>query len=277
MEPRAALVVASNYPLYFFAVRIAEGVDIAPEIVIPEIDGDPAFWTPSAEQIQLLQSADLVLLNGAGAEPWLDLVTLDRRRFFDTSTGFSDRLIPLEGTVAHQHGPEGDHSHQGTAFTSWLDPQLAIMQAEALSSALIKLSPASETQYRHNMAKLEQELRMLDSQLAGVFAQLDGRPVLFSHPVYQYLQRRYRINGESVHWEPDEAPSTPDWLALQQQLTTHPATIMIWEDQPLTATTQRLSGAGIMSVPFHTIANRPDEGDYLSVMRANAERIATSL
>jgi ABC-type Zn uptake system ZnuABC Zn-binding protein ZnuA len=44
----SALVVASNYPLYFFASRIAEGVDAAPEIVFPDIEGDPAFWIPSA-------------------------------------------------------------------------------------------------------------------------------------------------------------------------------------------------------------------------------------
>ena len=127
-EPKKALVVTSNYPLYFFASRIAEGVDAAPMIVFPDIEGDPTFWTPGAEQIQLLQSADMVILNGAGAEPWLDLITINQRHLLDTSANILDRLIPLEDTVAHQHGPEGEHSHQGTAFTTWLDPKLAIAQ-----------------------------------------------------------------------------------------------------------------------------------------------------
>lgn len=272
-EPGDVLVVTSNYPLYFFATRIVEGVDSAPEIVFPDIKGDPAFWTPNAEQIQLLQAADLVLLNGAGAESWLNLVTVDQDRLRDTSATITNKLIPLHDSVQHQHGPEGDHSHQGNAFTTWLDPTLAIAQARAITSAFIELSPSNAAQYRSNMAKLEQELGELDVQLNDVFARFDDRPILFSHPVYQYLQRRYAINGQSVHWEPDEEPSTPDWIELQRLRTRHPAMIMIWEGQPLAATAQRLSSADIKSVVFRTAANRPAEGDYFSIMRENARQI----
>ena len=123
------------------------------------------------------------------------------------------------------------------------------------------------------MAGLERDLEALDSSLTEMFSLLDGRPVLFSHPVYQYLRHRYGINGQSVHWEPDEAPSTPDWIALQQIRSQHPASLMIWEDETLTSTAQRLSNAGITSVIFGTLANRPDQGDYLNVMRADAERL----
>ncbi len=273
----ATLAVASNYPMYFYASRIADGVVGAPVIVFPDIDGDPALWTPRAEQIQLLQSADVVILNGAGAEPWLNLITLDPRRLVDTSANIADRLIQLEGSVVHQHGPEGEHSHEGTAFTTWLDPQLAIAQAEVVTSALIELVPSGEAKFRDNMATLEQEFMALDTRLAEVFAKLDDRPVLFSHPVYQYLQRRYEINGASVHWEPDQEPTTSAWIAMQQTLATHPATIMIWEDEPSMSTAQRLSNAGITSVPFYTIANSPDQSDYLSLMHGNAERLESML
>ena len=276
-EFKNALVVASNYPLYFFASRIAEGVSVAPEIVFPDIVGDPAFWTPNAEQIQTLQSADMVILNGAGAEPWLDLISINQRRLLDTSEEITDRLIPLEGTVAHQHGPQGEHSHQGAAFTTWLDPQLAIAQSHAVTNALIELAPAGEKLFRDNMARLEQELLALDTQLTEVFAKLDGQPVLFSHPVYQYMQRRFGINGKSVHWEPDQQPTTSAWIDMQRTLASHPATIMIWEDEPLPLTAQRLSDTGITSVHFHTVANRPDQGDYLSVMHESAKRLESIL
>lgn len=272
-QAESALVVTSNYPLYFFASRITQGVDDAPEVVLPEIEGDPAFWIPSAEQIQLLQSADAVILNGAGAESWLNLISIDRRRLADTSLNIADRLIPLEGSVQHQHGPEGEHSHQGTAFTTWLDPQLAIAQAHALTDVLIELMPSGELGFRDNMTTLEQDLMALDARLVEVFAKLEGRPVLFSHPVYQYLQRRYNINGISMHWEPDEEPSIPDWIELQQILASHPARIMFWENKPLSSTTQRLSNSGVTSITFQTTANKPDEGDYLSVMRLNANRL----
>jgi zinc transport system substrate-binding protein len=177
----------------------------------------------------------------------------------------------------HQHGPAGEHSHQGTAFTTWLDPQLAIAQAKSVTNALIELAPSGEVDFRDNLAKLQKELMGIDERLIEVFARLDDRAVLFSHPVYQYLQRRFMINSQSVHWEPDEEPSTSDWIELQQKLSLHRATLMIWEDEPLASTVLRLSDVGIRSVVFHTMATRSDEGDYISVMTANADRIATAL
>lgn len=269
------LVVASNYPLYFFAVRATQGIDAAPEIVLPDFDGDPTEWIPSEEQIQLLQLADLVILNGAGAEPWRELVTLDRRRLSETAAALTDRLIPLHDSVLHQHGPEGDQSHRGSAFTFWLDPQLAIAQAQVVTEALALLTPAHATRYRENMAVLEQELMELDRRLVDVFTNLNDRPVLFSHPVYQYLQRRYGINGASLHWEPDARPALSGWADLRQRLVSHPATIMIWEQAPLPDTAARLASQGIVSVPFHTIGNRPTQGDFMTAMLENAQRLET--
>jgi zinc transport system substrate-binding protein len=267
------VVVASNYPVYYFADRIAEGVGDKLTIILPDISGDPAFWIPDESQAQLLQSADMILLNGAGAEPWLELISLDRRYVLNTTGELSDELIALEESVQHQHGPEGEHSHQGYAFTTWLNPLLAIEQARTVTQAFAERIPEAESLFEENMAKLEEDLVALDKRLAIALAAFNGQPVLFSHPVYQYLQNRYSINGASVHWEPDQEPTTPAWIALQQLRGTHPATIMLWEDEPLPSTAKRLSAAGISSVSFDTVANKPEEGDFLSAMNANITRI----
>lgn len=267
------VIVASNYPVYYFATRIAEGAGDKITIILPDISGDPAFWIPDESQAQLLQSADVILLNGAGAEPWLDLISLDRQHILDTSGGLSDELIALEESVQHQHGPEGEHSHQGYAFTTWLNPLLAIEQARTVMRAFVERFPEAGSQFQENMAKLEEDFVALDKRLATALATFNGQPVLFSHPVYQYLQNRYMIDGASVHWEPDQEPTTPAWIALQQLRGTHPARIMIWEDEPLPSTASRLSDAGISSVSFHTVANKPEEGDFLSMMNANIARI----
>jgi zinc transport system substrate-binding protein len=276
-ESRRPIVVASHYPLYFFATRIASGIDTAPDIVLPAIQGDPASWVPSTAQIQGLQSADLIIVNGAGAEPWLDWVTLDQSRIIDTSQEYSGRLIALDDSVLHRHGPEGDHSHHATAFSTWLDPRLAIDQAQAVERALAALTPEHAAQYKQNMSVLENELLEVDARLADVFAQLQDRPVFFSHPVYQYLQRRYSINSQSLHWEPDKEPTTPGWIEMQRRLASHPATIMIWEDEPLPTTVRRLEQAEISSVVFHTAANRPTQGDFITLMLENRQRLQNAL
>ncbi len=271
------LIVASNYPLFYFASQIAGDEADAPQIVLPEIEGDPAFWAPSTEQIQLMQSADLVLLNGAGYESWLDWVTLDRDRLVDTSAGFADKLLELEDTLTHQHGPTGEHAHQGTAFTSWLDPRLAMDQAGAVATALEILAPDQAERFRNNLSALQSRLLDLDRELADTFAALGKQPLLFSHPVYQYLQHRYQLNGVSLHWEPDTEPGNRAWIELQKILREHPAEIMLWEAEPLSSTAARLAELGVQPIVFQTASNRSGQGDYFTVLSGNAKELQSAL
>ncbi len=49
-------------------------------------------------------------------------------------------------------------------------------------------------------------LTALDAELQASVAGNPELPVLFSHPVYQYLAHRYGLSARSVHWEPDQMP-----------------------------------------------------------------------
>ena len=48
--------------------------------------------------------------------------------------------------------------------------------------------------------------------------------------------------------------------------------LMILEAEPSAANQAALAAAGFQSIVFATAANKPIEGDYLDVMRANAKR-----
>ena len=176
-------------------------------------------------------------------------------------------------TTVHQHGPQGKHSHQGTAFTTWLDQVLAIEQARAVKQGLSELLPDRADLFQANFESLESRLRELDRSLAVTFANFGDRPIVFSHPVYQYLQQRYGINGRSLHWEPDVEPGTRDWIELGNLLREHPAQLMIWEAPPLAGVRDRLLQMGIYSVVFSPVANTPENGDYGLVMEKNLQRL----
>lgn len=272
-ENTSPVVFASNYPLQFFAQAIAGE---ALEVRLPDIEGDPAYWVPDGEQAAALQSADLVILNGAGYESWLNFVTLRPDRLLDTTAGIENRLLPLEEATVHQHGPEGEHSHTDTAFTTWLDPQLAIEQSRAIAKALSELAPDRAAGFKERLAGLEERLNQLDQELNLAFEQLEGQPVWFSHPVYQYLENRYSINGRSVHWEPDEVPGTRSWIEFQNLARDHYGRLMIWEGEPLEEIRGQLAELGIESVVFDPLGNRPGQGDYFEAMDRNRQRLLDS-
>ena len=180
----------------------------------------------------------------------------------------------------HSHGGGDEHSHgaddgveRDYAFTTWLDPQLAVGQAAAIRDALIARDPDGEAGYRAGFDALQADLVALDDALEQVFQQLGDTPVVYSHPVYQYLERRYGVNGISVHWEPDVAPGDDELTSLGEKMIRHPAEMMIWEGEPVAASVELLNPWGVTSVVFDPCGNRPDSGDYLDVMRANVTNL----
>jgi zinc transport system substrate-binding protein len=259
-------VVTTNYPLFFFASEIAgESVEVS----FPEIEGDPAMWAPDGQDAADLQDSDLLILNGAGYESWLAFTTLPGGHTLDTTAQVQGKLLPIENETVHQHGPGGEHSHQGTAFTTWLDPLLAIEQARAIKQGLSSLAPEQAGSFQSNFEKLEQRLTLLDESLARALGQLGEPPVVFSHPVYQYLQHRYGLNGRSVHWEPDTEPGTREWIDFGNLLRQTPARIMIWEDTPLESVREKLLEMDIQVIVFNPAGNTPLQGDYFGVMEKN--------
>ena len=264
-------VYVVNYPLAYFAQRIG-GDDV--EVVLPAPAGeDPAFWAPGPEQVEAFQRADLILLNGAGYAKWVERVTLPDSSMVDSSAGFDDRLIRVVSTVTHSHGPEGDHSHGETAFTTWLDPTLAVEQARAIAVAMSRERPGRALSFEESVAAIERDWSDLDTELDQVFSERGDEPLLGSHPVYQYLARRYSLNLESVHFEPGEFPDDAAWADLESLLALHPARWMLWEGEPMAEIRTRLGELGVTSVVFDPCGSRPDEGDLLSVMQANVENV----
>jgi zinc transport system substrate-binding protein len=257
-----------NYPLQYFAERIG-GDNV--EVVFPApSDEDPAYWSPDPDVIAAYQGADLILLNGAGYAAWMQRASLPQARLVDTSAGFHERLIPLEEGVTHSHGPQGAHTHTGNAFTTWLDPKLAILQARAVKDAFGKARPDQEAAFQQGFEGLEADLRELDQRLTVAAEAIGDTPLLFSHPVYQYLIRRYGLNARSVHWEPDQPPTEAMWRELEDLLATHPSHWMVWEGEPAEATVKRLEAMDLGSLVYTPCATSPGEGDFLSLMRENA-------
>jgi len=264
-------VYTVNYPLQYFAERVG-GDLVQVEFPAPP-DVDPAFWTPDAEAIAALQMADLILLNGATYAKWLAVVSLPESRMVNTSAGFEDSYIYLEEAVTHSHGFGGEHSHEGTAFTTWLDPTLAVEHARAIADAFAVRWPEYEVAFASGFESLEADLLALDRQIAEIVARDPDRVLLGSHPVYQYLAARYDLDLHAVQWEPNEAPAAEQWQAFEALRADHPAQWMLWEDEPLAQTAARLREVGVEPIVFDQCGNVPRAGDFLSVMRQNVENL----
>jgi zinc transport system substrate-binding protein len=240
------------------------------KVVFPATpDTDPAFRQPDTESISDFEQAELILWNGAGYAKWISRVSLPRRKVVDTSAGFRERYISTEGGMAHSHGREGTHSHEGTAFTTWLDFTQAVEQARSIRDALVHLLPSRRETFKANFSALQRDLMDLDSRLTAIASSEPEKPLFASHPVYQYLARRYGLNLKSVMWEPDSVAPVDEWQALARLGNDHPAEWMLWEDHPSSGNLKRLQELDIKSLVFNPCGNRVAGENFLDVMNKN--------
>ncbi|MEB3161342.1 MAG: metal ABC transporter substrate-binding protein [Synechocystis sp.] len=261
------VVYVTNYPLQYFAERIVGNTIKINYLVPPNID--PAFWQPTSQDIAQMQAGDLIFVNGATYEKWLNTVSLSEAKLVNTSVSFQDRYIAAPSGSVHRHGPEGEHQHTGTAFTTWLDFKQAIAQADAIRGALTKLRPDLAETFQGNFETLKQDLEAFDQQLLDITANKHQIPLLASHPVYQYFARAYGLNLKSLHWEPDDVPTEVQWQELQKLLQSHPAQWIIWEDTPNPETVAQLKQLNINSLVFNPLGNQSDPEDFISLMNQN--------
>jgi len=264
-EPLTVYTV--NYPLQYFTQRIAG--DHARVVFPAPADVDPAFWMPERKTISEYQQADLVILNGAAYAGWVSKVSLPRLRQVDTSKAFKDGFIMVKDTVTHSHGPAGEHSHTGTAFTIWLDFYQAVQQAGAIAEALSGKLPEHKSDFEKNLVALRKDLMGLDLEIQQTVAKRPRQLLFASHPLYHYLARRYELHIEDLVWEPGVMPDDQQWQQLRLAQERFPADWMLWEKQPLPEIVQQLDSMGIGIAVFDPCANRPASGDFLSVMRNN--------
>lgn len=265
-------VYVANYPLKYFAERIgADRVDV--HFPAPG-DEDPAFWQPDDATIAKYQNADLILMNGATYSKWADKATLPEAKITDTSSSFAKEYIEIKSDSTHSHGPGGEHSHAGTAFTTWIDLQQAIQQASTTSNALQAVAPPGSVEpMKAAFTTLKSELDALDQRLLAVGKRIGNAPLVASHPVYHYLARRYSLNLQSVLWEPETVPDDKAMEDLKAILAKHPAKWMIWEGAPAKESVAMLEAIGVKSLVFDPCGNVPDSDDFMSVMKANVEAL----
>ena len=262
-EEEQLLVCAVNYPLQYFAERIAgELADVA----LPAPTGiDPATWKPNRGERTLIRGqCELMLINGAGYARWVTTAGLPDERVVDTTADIADRLIRFDA----------DPQHRGNfASITWLDPTIAIAQARAVAQALIRARPAHAKAIKRRHAQLEADLRELDARLAAATQPLRSQLLIFSSSSYPYFARRYSLKSRSLDWQPQTLPDADAWESLTQMGAAGEVKAMIWEVAPSNDVAAQLESHALPWAVFSTAANRPEHGDFLFVMNANADAL----
>lgn len=279
--PATPQVYTTFYPTTYFTARIAAG---AVEIVCPiPPDEDPIFWMPDVATVSAYQKADLIVINGAYFEKWVEKVSLPAAKLVDTALPFESRYLRFTGAVTHSHGAGGEHSHEGVDGHTWLDPNLAKIQADQIHRALARLLPDQAGEFRGNLTALANDLDKLHEAFENLSNAMKGAPLLASHPAYNYLAKRYAWDVTNLDLDPEQMPTDEAMADIRAKLADKPTRIILWEAPPLPEIAERFEKElRLTSVVFSpcellTEDQRKAEHDYMKVMHDNIDRLRAAL
>ena len=232
-------------------------------------DADPLHWKPGRGEIKTLQEADLVVLNGVGLEIWRDRVSLSDSKTITLGDAYKDRWLFFPGTVEHQHGPDGNHSHAGSDPHVWFDLGIVVEHGEQILAAFESRWPAESANFRKNWARTKERLEEIDAAWKAIDpAKLP--PFLANHPAYDYGARRYGWIIESHDLDPETVPDEETIAAV----TRSQRKILLWESAPTEKVRAAYQELGIDSVVIGAGEQPPESGDWASLMLENTRKFA---
>lgn len=215
-------VVASIRPLHSVVAAVMDGVG-QPRLVV-EGAASPHSFDLRPSQARALQEADLIVLTGAGLEPFEGQFEGPAdRRLIRMSDLPGMRLLPL-GTPGPSHTHEETAEHDAEAAGSidphlWLDPTNVSRLAASAADAMAELDPDNAARYRANAKRFRSELDALDGWIGQQLEPHRDRPFVVGHDAYRYFTSRYGLRQVGVvALAPERGPGARTLRALRAQV-----------------------------------------------------------
>lgn len=208
-------IVASFYPVYVAALNLTQGIgDVELISLTGPQTGCLHDFQLSPDNMITLAEADVLVINGAGAEAFLD----DARSRFpelpvvDTSAGIS----LLESGHAHEH-EDGEIHEELVNEHIWTSPSRYYRLVENLRDGLCEADPAHAAQYRDNAAQYLAEIGEIRAAFADTAASLPFDGCILFHESLRYFADDLGLTPlASLPIGEDAGVSAADLAAAQQ-------------------------------------------------------------
>jgi len=206
-------VVASFYPLYEFASKIIGDRGEVSTLIPAGVE--PHDWEPTAEDVSRGRAADVLIINGAGFERWVN--DLEARFVLNTSEGieFNHEEGENEAGTADENGHEGDNTGEGGNGVNphiWLDPTFAKHQVNKIRDVMTRADPANAGYYNQNADKLIAELDSLDASIRTELASCDKLDFIAFHDAFFHFSERYGLRQHSIQGVSPEGEILPQTI-----------------------------------------------------------------
>ncbi len=220
------LVAAENF--YGAIAHQVGGLEVSVTSILNNPEQDPHLFEASPTVARQIADARIVIVNGAGYDPWMD-------KLLRTAARPSRIVINVAALTGKK---DGDNPHL------WYDPATMPKVAQALADALTKADPDHATDYADRLQTTLASLARIRTRVAALRARYKGTPVTATEPVFGYLAAAVGLKMRNERFQVavmnDTEPSARDLAAFENDLKQHKVKALIYNKQVTEKLTQRL-------------------------------------
>ena len=205
---------------------------------------DPHSYEPTAADARTLATAQLVIVNGLGYDPWVPKLL--------AANPVSGRIVLNIGDLFGL--TEGDNPHR------WYDPTEVENVGHEITADLIRLDPKHGGYFRQQLASFNARgLAAYHGLIASIRARYGGVPVGASESIFALQAPALGLNlitpyGFMKATSEGTDPTAQDIAAIEKQISTRAIKVWIYNSQNATPQIQRFNAlAHAHGIPITTI------------------------
>ena len=223
---RIAVVAAENF--YGDIARQIGGERVAVVSIMNNPEQDPHLFETTPAVVRQLAGAQIVILNGANYDPWMDKLLAAVPR--------PDRTVINAAQLTGRK--PGDNPHL------WYDPVTMPAVATALAEALAKADSTHASDYAARLKSTLATLDRISQRVAQLKAKHGGASVTATEPVFGPMTQALGLTMRNERFQlammNDTEPSARDIAAFERDLKERKVKVLIYNSQVSEKLTERL-------------------------------------
>lgn len=208
-------VVTSFYPMYIAALNIVDGADgVTLENLSEPQTGCLHDFQLTPEDMKLLSTADLFVINGGGIESFMSDVA---KAYPDLTVVEACKNVELineseEDVDTHDHDNEADsdetdhdhetdsdesghdHDHGDENAHAWMSVARYRVMVSTIAESLSKADPSNAAIYDSNAKKYDAKLAELEEKENEIKQKTAGNDIIIFHEAYEYVADDFGMN-----------------------------------------------------------------------------------
>ena len=264
-------ILATTKPVYDFTTFLCENTGLSVDLLVTENVSCLHDYTLQVRQMRKIETAELIIMSGAGLEEFLHKSLDYAAHLIDTSNGINLHC----GHEEEDH--DTTHHHHDNDPHIWLSVPNARIMAKNIVDGLIEIFPQYIEQFLSNLEKLNYRFDELEEYGNQMLSHLTSRELITFHDGFGYFAEAWDLTIlHALEEESGSEASAEELKELIELVRSHQLPAIFVEENGSTSASQIV--ANETGVSIHSLSmSMSQDTNYFDAMYHNINAIKEAL